>query len=76
MIIEIIIIIINFNLLAKRQLQHFGTITIEPLIFVSVLYVVALVSQRQERLLKKYGVDPWRKGVLEQYLGIGEPLRV
>ena len=56
MIIEIIIIIIiNFNLLAKRQLQPFGTITIEPLIFVSVLYIVALVSQRQERLLKKMG---------------------
>ena len=60
MIIIIIIIIINFNLLAKRQLQPLGTITVEPLIFVSVLYFVALVSQRQEKLLKKYGVDPWR----------------
>ena len=44
--------------------------------FVSVLYFVALVGQRQEKLLKKYRVDPRGEGVLEQYLGIGEPLRV
>ena len=61
----IIIIIINFNLLAKRQLQPLGTITVEPLIFVSVLYFVALVGQRQEKLLKKYGVDPRGRGYLK-----------
>ena len=55
---------INFNLLAKRQLQPLGTITVEPLMFVSVLYFVALVGQRQEKLLKKYGVDPGGRGYL------------